>query len=91
MFDTICKSVIIYMLRTVYSDCNPPMTARVKISQNVDTCQGISSALNPPVTTRVKISQNVDTCQGISSALKSRTLSNLMCSKYILVTTIFDW
>ena len=38
------------------------MTARVKISQNVDilACQGISSALNPPMTARVKISQNVD-------------------------------
>ena len=39
------------------------MTARVKISQNVDILakvQCISSALNPPVTARVKISQNVD-------------------------------
>ena len=38
------------------------MTARVKISQNVDILAKvhISSALNPPMTARVKISQNVD-------------------------------
>ena len=41
--------------------------------------------LDPPMTARVKISHNVDISStlGISSTLKSRTLSNLMCSKYI--------
>ena len=51
--------------------CNPPVTARVKISQNVDILAEqvyqnvdilaeVYRALNPPVTAMVKISPNVD-------------------------------
>ena len=51
----------------------------------------IAFYINPLTTTRVKISRNVDILPKVYlSALKSKTVSNLACSKYIYRSKCVD-